>query len=77
MLTINQVSGINPNQRGRTLSNSPKDAALRTQWDTIAAQLLDQLQPLSLEQRRRLGSYTVADRALEGQQAAFQQSRSV
>lgn len=51
-----------PNQRGRTLSNSPKDAALRTQWDTIAAQLLDQLQPLSLEQRRRLGSYTVADR---------------
>jgi serine/threonine-protein kinase len=51
-----------PNYKGRTLSNSPKDAALRTEWDTIAAQLLDQLQLLSLEARRRLGSYTAADR---------------
>lgn len=51
-----------PNQRGHTLSNAPKDTQLRTEWDTIAAQLLDQLQPLSLAARQRLGSFTSADR---------------
>ena len=51
-----------PNQRGRKLSSTPEDAALRTEWDAIAAQLLDQLQPLSSEARRQLGTYTPQDR---------------
>lgn len=51
-----------PNQKGRPLSSSPKDAALRAEWDNTAAQLLDRLQPLSLESRRRLGSFNVRDR---------------
>ena len=51
-----------PDQRGRPLSSSPKDAELRTEWDKTAAQLLEQLQPLSSEARRRLGGYTTADR---------------
>lgn len=52
----------NPNQRGQNLSSSPKDAALRAEWDTMAAQLLDRLQPLSSESRRQLGTYTAQDR---------------
>lgn len=60
---VNQVFWDNyPNQRGRTLSSTPEDAALRTQWDKTAAELLDKLQPLSLEARRQLGTYTVQDR---------------
>ena len=51
-----------PQQRGRTLSSSPKDAELRAEWDKTAAQLLEQLQSLSLEARKRLGSYTTSDR---------------
>lgn len=52
----------NPSQRGRNLSTTFEDTALRTEWDTIAAQLLEQLQPLSLEARRQLGTYTALDR---------------
>ncbi len=51
-----------PNQRGRTLSSTPEDEALRTEWDTIAAQLLESLQRLSIESRRQLGNYTARDR---------------
>lgn len=51
-----------PNQRGRNLSSTPVDAALRTSWDKTAAQLLDQLQPLSERSRRQMGSYTAESR---------------
>jgi serine/threonine protein kinase, bacterial len=46
-----------PAQQGRTLTEDPKDAALRADWDGIAAQLLDKLENLSPEARSRLGEY--------------------
>ncbi len=52
-----------PNQRGNRLSANPEDDALRTEWDTQAAQLLEQLQSLSPKVRRQLGSYTTKDRS--------------
>jgi serine/threonine-protein kinase len=52
----------NPSQRGKVLSDEPKDEQLRNQWDKIAAEWLDKLGFLSSESRRRLGSYTVNDR---------------
>ncbi len=52
-----------PHQRDRRLSANPEDAGLRAEWDSTAAQLLDQLQALSPEMRRQLGSYTVKDRS--------------
>lgn len=52
----------NPSQRGKILSDEPKDEQLRTQWDRIASEWLDKLGFLSSESRRRLGSYTVNDR---------------
>lgn len=51
-----------PNLRGRTLSSNPEDTTLRAEWDKIATQLLEKLQPISLEARQKLGAYTVADR---------------
>lgn len=51
-----------PNQRGRNLSSSPEDAALRAEWDNTAAQLLDKLELLNLAARRSLGTYTAQDR---------------
>lgn len=52
----------NPNQRGKVLSDEPKDEQLRNQWDRIASEWLDKLTFLSSESRLRLGSYTVDDR---------------
>ncbi len=52
-----------PNRRGKRLSLSPEDEALRTQWDEVAEQMLDQLQPLSPEARRQLGNYTTKERS--------------
>jgi len=52
-----------PNQRGRQLSATPEDEALRTEWDSIAVQMLDRLQSLSSTVRRQLGSYTAKDRS--------------
>jgi serine/threonine protein kinase, bacterial len=46
-----------PAQQGRTLTEDPKDANLRADWDGIAAQLLDKLESLSPEARSRLGQY--------------------
>ncbi|MFB2894296.1 protein kinase [Aerosakkonemataceae cyanobacterium BLCC-F50] len=53
----------NPSQRGKVLSDEPKDEQLRNQWDKIASEWLDKLAFLSSESRRRLGSYTVNDRS--------------
>jgi serine/threonine-protein kinase len=52
-----------PERRGRRLTASPEDEALRTRWDRIAAQMLDRLQPLNPQARRRLGSYTTKERS--------------
>ena len=52
----------NPNLRGRTLSDEPRDEALRARWDAIASELLDKLRFLSASARQRLGSYGQADR---------------
>ncbi|XWK89251.1 MAG: serine/threonine-protein kinase [Phormidium sp.] len=52
----------NPSQRGKILSDEPKDEQLRRQWDGIASEWLDKLAFLSSESRRRLGNYTQADR---------------
>lgn len=52
-----------PDRRGRRLSLSPEDEALRTEWDNIAAQQLDLLQPLSPELRQQLGRYSGLDRS--------------
>lgn len=51
-----------PDERGRSLKVTPEDAALRADWDQIAAKLLEQLEPLSSGSRRRLGSYTKQNR---------------
>jgi serine/threonine-protein kinase len=50
-------------RQGRRLSLSPEDEALRTEWDNIAAQQLDRLQPLSPELRKQLGTYSGLERS--------------
>ena len=54
----------NPSLRGRTLGNGSEDEQLRSQWDNIAAQLLDKFAPpnLSADASQRMGIYTAADR---------------
>ncbi|MFB2935063.1 protein kinase [Aerosakkonemataceae cyanobacterium BLCC-F154] len=52
----------NPSQRGKVLSDEPKDEQLRAQWDRIASEWLDKLAFLSSESRRGLGSYDLQDR---------------
>jgi len=49
-----------PELNGRSLKSDTKDAALRSNWFAIAEQMLDKLEQaeLSLDVRRRLGSYT-------------------
>ncbi len=51
-----------PDQRGRLLSNGAEDEALRTNWDRVASQVLDAIEPLRPAARDRLGRYTEADR---------------
>lgn len=51
-----------PDQQGKALSNSLADQALRSEWDSIAAETLNKLQALSPEARRQLGKYRAADR---------------
>lgn len=51
-----------PEQQGKALSSSPADAALRSEWDSIAAEVLNKLQALSPEARQQLGKYRTADR---------------
>lgn len=57
-----------PERRGRRLSASPEDEASRAEWDNIAAQMLDRLQPLNPEARRKLGSYTKKARSRWGEE---------
>lgn len=52
-----------PQHRGRRLSIAPEDEALRAEWDNMATQMLEQLQPLSSAARRQLGRYTTKDRS--------------
>ncbi|WP_427157201.1 protein kinase domain-containing protein [Aliinostoc sp. HNIBRCY26] len=59
---VNQVFWEqNPSLRGQTLSDEPKDENLRAQWDQVAGNLLEKLDPLSPRARRQLGTYTDAD----------------
>ncbi len=53
-----------PERRGRQLGTEPEDADAREQWDTVASNLLEQLEELNLssESRRQLGSFRQADR---------------
>lgn len=53
-----------PDQRERRLGNGPEDEQWRQRWDETAAELLSQLEKtnLSPEARRKMGSYTQADR---------------
>ncbi|MBE9213589.1 serine/threonine protein kinase [Plectonema cf. radiosum LEGE 06105] len=62
--TVNQIFYTqNPQARGRTLTNSPEDEALRKKWYSIAQDLLDKLEKanLSKETRQKLGGYTGQD----------------
>ena len=52
-----------PQYRGRRLSVKPEDEALRVEWDNMAAQIMDRLQPLSPAARQQLGRYTAKDRS--------------
>jgi serine/threonine protein kinase, bacterial len=51
-----------PDQRGRLLRSGAEDAALRANWDQVAFQVLDAIEPLRPAARDRLGRYTEADR---------------
>lgn len=53
-----------PNQRGQQLSNDSGDALKREEWDTIAQELLSQIEELNLSgaARQQLGKYGQADR---------------
>jgi serine/threonine-protein kinase len=51
-----------PDQRGRLLGNGPEDEPLRRNWDQVAVQVLEQIEPLSPATQARLGRYTVRDR---------------
>jgi serine/threonine protein kinase, bacterial len=55
----------------RPLTKKPEDAALRTDWDKLAMQLLNTMDTLSPEARSRLGTYSEAD--VEKRRAAVNQ----
>ncbi|BAZ12548.1 protein kinase [Calothrix sp. NIES-4071] len=60
---VNQVFwDKNPSLKGRTLTDAPEDAALRTKWDETAASVLNKLSPLSSDSRSKLGTFTAAER---------------
>ncbi|MGB6295583.1 MAG: serine/threonine-protein kinase [Rivularia sp. (in: cyanobacteria)] len=62
--TVNQIFYTqNPEARGRTLTGSSEDEALRKKWYGIAQDLLDKLEKadLSKQTRQKLGSYTGQD----------------
>ncbi|AFY55779.1 serine/threonine protein kinase [Rivularia sp. PCC 7116] len=52
----------NPSLNGRTLSDEPQDEDLRQKWDETASELLNKMSQLSSDARRRLGTFTTADR---------------
>lgn len=51
-----------PDQRGRLLRSGTEDEPLRANWDRVAFQTLDAIEPLRPAARDRLGRYTEADR---------------
>ncbi|OKH54024.1 serine/threonine-protein kinase [Scytonema sp. HK-05] len=60
---VNQVFwDRNPSLRSRTLTQKPEDAQLRAEWDSIAGELLEKLAVLSSDARKKLGSFTHAER---------------
>ncbi len=64
--TVNQMFYTqNPESRGRTLTGSAEDEALRKKWYGIAQELLDNLDKANLSQqtRQKLGSYSGQDYA--------------
>ena len=62
-LTDKEFYTKNPNLQGRRLENNAADEKLRSQWDKIASDRLDQLTFLSPKSRNKLGSYTDDDMA--------------
>ncbi|MCF4966736.1 serine/threonine-protein kinase [Nostoc sp. CMAA1605] len=52
-----------PELKGRSLTSKPEDAALRDEWATVGADLLNKIEQanLSTNARRQLGSYTERD----------------
>ncbi|PZV12352.1 MAG: serine/threonine protein kinase [Leptolyngbya sp.] len=50
-----------PELKGQKLGTGTADSGLRTDWDELALQCLDELQGLSAEARSRLGQYTEED----------------
>lgn len=52
-----------PEERGRTLGTGPEDTKVRQQWDTVAADILTQLDQLNLSAtvRQNLGKYGETD----------------
>ncbi|KAB8320604.1 protein kinase [Tolypothrix campylonemoides VB511288] len=60
---VNQVFwDRNPSLRNRILTEKPEDAQLRAEWDSIAGELLEKLAVLSSNARKKLGSFTQAER---------------
>ena len=60
---VNQIFwNNNPSLNGRNLTDETKDEELRTEWDKIAADILEKLSPLSSKTRRQLGTYTSSER---------------
>ncbi|MDB9525547.1 serine/threonine-protein kinase [Oscillatoria sp. CS-180] len=52
-----------PQMQGQALSDRPEDADLRAEWDSISNEVLTVLENnLSTEARKRLGSFSAADR---------------
>ena len=71
-LTVNDIFYTkNPSARGRSLTSSPEDTALRNEWVSIADEVLNKLEQanLSTETRRKLGSYSSRDYNFWKQQA--------
>ncbi|MBE7383901.1 MAG: serine/threonine protein kinase [Leptolyngbya sp. SIO1E4] len=52
-----------PERQGRPLTDRPEDEAVRSEWDSIANEVLDVLEThLSTQARQRLGSYAAENR---------------
>ncbi|OIP69853.1 MAG: serine/threonine protein kinase [Oscillatoriales cyanobacterium CG2_30_40_61] len=50
-----------PEQRGRTLTDTPSDAIWREKWDQIADKFLQRLGKISDQSRIKLGTYSIND----------------
>ncbi|TVQ58447.1 MAG: hypothetical protein EA366_06585, partial [Spirulina sp. DLM2.Bin59] len=61
-LVEDRYGRAHPDRRGMRLTSEPADQLWRDRRDVVAQQILDQLQELSGEARRRLGAYSRDDR---------------